>query len=299
MPAPLLTLQDKLALAITSAGSQRKLAAAMGISHQKLGRWLREGESGGIKQIPKDAKPLIDAAFNLHKEITRDQARVDQIPYFPQVPVYAYRPLLKTGKKGERLVAPHTEFIQQDLRMLYLAHAHHSGKFWGVSIRSVIDWYVYVTNQKRTTRDKYMMVGDRLIYIPTGEVIEQSIKPVNTKKEGFAPGTSMEDAIAGVEEKLAVQIDKATPEIIKRTTKKIATESEDFRRSTSIAKAINSIEEKLRGKHERNAVRFADEYLLQLLPEDYNENEQRIDRPSRATPAKKGRARKSYQNRKG
>lgn len=251
---PYLTPQDKLALALTSAGSQRKLAALLGVSHQRVGRWLREGQPGGVKQIPVEAERSINTAFSIHKEITRAQARADKIPYFPDVPVYSYRPFLRNGKKGERLVAPHTEFIQQDLRMLYLAYAHRSGKFWGVSIRSVIDWYVYVTDQKRTSRDNYMTAGGELVHVPTGEIIRQTVKPIYTR-------------------------------------------AEDFRRGSSIAKAIHSVEEKLHGKHERSAIHFADEYLLQLMPEDYDPNEKRFDKV--AAKAQTRRSRKSYKNRKG
>ena len=46
-----LTSQAKLALAITSAGSQRNLAKLLGVTHQKVGRWLREGEHATLHDL--------------------------------------------------------------------------------------------------------------------------------------------------------------------------------------------------------------------------------------------------------
>ena len=69
-----LTQQDKLALALTSAGSMRSLAKQLGITHQKVGRWLREGEPGGIKAIPAAASQAIGKVFTHHVKLAKEVA---------------------------------------------------------------------------------------------------------------------------------------------------------------------------------------------------------------------------------
>ena len=85
----MLSKQEKLALIMTSAGSMRNAASLIGITHQKLGRWLREGEQGGVSHIPDD--PAIDyainVAFSIHKDIARDQALSDGVPFNAKAPV--------------------------------------------------------------------------------------------------------------------------------------------------------------------------------------------------------------------
>ena len=119
------TLQEKLALILTSAGSQRVIANMTGASHQQIGRWLREGEeyridihgnhptnkNGTIKrygQIPDWAANAIDTAFNIHVDISREQAHIDRVPFNATMPVYVERKPLKTGFIGDRVISGNT-----------------------------------------------------------------------------------------------------------------------------------------------------------------------------------------------
>lgn len=93
-----LSLADKLALIYTSAGSQRQIAAAVGLSHQTVGRILLAASEGrSIAQYEKRADLMhnVNAAFELHRDLVRTVARQHQIPHSEAVPVYAERLALK------------------------------------------------------------------------------------------------------------------------------------------------------------------------------------------------------------
>lgn len=245
-----LTPQQKLALAMTSAGSQRRLAAAMGITHQKLGRWLRVGQQGGSKSIPDDAAPVINEVFKLHRSIAHDQAVVDDMPFEYDLPVFTYRPIMKygpgAGERGDRFAISHTEFIDEELRKSIFMDLHTSRRVHTASIRSVIDWYEYVTTRKTTGVDKYRPGRDgTLLYKQrdhtTGKtawvVIDDPRRPKYTTREDFSPGTNSDAAVDAIESKLSV----LSP----------------------------------------HAIKFADEFSGQLLPKGWRENEQRFDKKQR------------------
>ena len=153
----MLTLQDKLALMLTSAGSQRVLARSIGISHQKVGRWLREGlpatidpttgyliHSAGIRQIPKAFSDVIQAAFNHHITVSRLQAQFDNIPFNSKIPTFDYRGQLRKVDrdgnqiKGDRVFTSDTQFISPELRDKIFDFRQASGKYLAASIRSVV-----------------------------------------------------------------------------------------------------------------------------------------------------------------
>lgn len=104
-----LTLADKLALIYTSAGSQRKVAALTGLSHQQVGRILRaqsEGRSIAAYEKRTDIAAAIDVGFRIHSDVTRDVARQQGLPFDAAVPIYAARQPLKTRAvvQGERVI---------------------------------------------------------------------------------------------------------------------------------------------------------------------------------------------------
>lgn len=93
-----LSLADKIALIYTSAGSQRKVADAIGVSHQTVGRILLAASEGrSIAQYEKraDLMHYVDAAFDLHRDLVRTVARQHQIPYSESVPIYSERLALR------------------------------------------------------------------------------------------------------------------------------------------------------------------------------------------------------------
>lgn len=138
-----LTPQDKLALALTSAGSMRNLAALVGVSHQRIGRWLREGHPDGVKAIPREAHAAIDQAFAIHRDLAKQQARVDKLPFDRQAPVFMERKEMRNGQKGDRVFAEHTHFIRTGLRQEVIWNAQQSRQFMQVSIRSTVDMHRY------------------------------------------------------------------------------------------------------------------------------------------------------------
>jgi hypothetical protein len=93
-----LTLQDKLALSLTSAGSARKLAAAIGVSPRAMGRYLK-----GERDIPDELRGAINQTFSIHKTISLQQAEVLRIPMDAQAPVFVDRPLIQVEQRGFKL----------------------------------------------------------------------------------------------------------------------------------------------------------------------------------------------------
>jgi hypothetical protein len=164
-----LSVQDKLALMLTSAGSQRRLGDFIGVSHQRVGRWLREGQEGGTKRPPSDPAILdaINQAFAIHTEVSRDQARKDHLHFDAKAPVFAarlwkqktervrtpegetvYRPVVdRQGRPvmhpGDRVAIEHTHWLRDSLRTHLVTAAQKSGKYLHASIGSLVNLQVY------------------------------------------------------------------------------------------------------------------------------------------------------------
>lgn len=141
---------------MTLAGSQRRLAALIGVSHQKVGRWLTiggttpQGEPSRVKP-PTDPATLgaIAAAFDIHRTVTREQARIDGVPWNPRAPAAVYRPLMPDGRPGDRIAIKHSHWMTDATRREILRAAYQSRKFFGVSVRSVIQIAAYNRGIKR------------------------------------------------------------------------------------------------------------------------------------------------------
>jgi len=124
----------------------RSLASVVGVTHQKLGRWLREGEKGGVAQIPNDRATIaaINQAFDIHRDMALEQARIDDVPFDPVAPIYTYRPYLEeTGEQGERTFTHGTQFIRADTRGKIIEGVRESGRYYTVSARSHVDLDAY------------------------------------------------------------------------------------------------------------------------------------------------------------
>ena len=238
----------------------------MGISHQKLGRWLREGQpalldpetgylisSAGAKAIPKDATAAINHVFSLHKTLTRDQARADALPYNARIPAFTHRGVLRTGQPGERVFIENTEFIRPELRFDILVDLQKTNRFMQGSLRSTINIKRYfektaqdeITQFKRT-RTTAKKLGSQMLQSflsRNNRIIESDeLMPLFTRYESMMPG----------------------------------------RDPYSFAR---SIEKKMHQKHEAHALHLADEYLFQLLPQRRNEKPQE-SQPRRSAPRK-------------
>jgi hypothetical protein len=244
-----LTAQDKLALALTSAGSQRRLAAQLGITHQKLGRWLREGEAGGIKAIPTDifTRTAIDLVFADHRKAARARARKDQVPYNADVPAFMIRKPLSTGQMGDRVFVEHTEFIKRDVREQVFQGAVDSQRFYAGSVRSVVNLRSYfrgvaaeeirrrhrtdVSVSELTSHIQRDWIGDEKR--ERGRIIDPLRPfPLFTMREGLKIGSGDPTAVRGIERQLREKHEPATGQ------------------PGTVA---------------------ADEYLFQLIPADYEE----------------------------
>lgn len=172
-----LSLQDKVALIYTSAGSQRRVADLLGLSHQQVGRILKAGqpELGGYVANSRALKnpALIDAVefgFKLHKQLTKAQAKRDGIQYDPNVPIYARNIPHKDGKPGQRIGAEHTHWLRDELRKAWIVNAFNTRKYAAVSVQSVVSLYDYMEQARgRAYADR--MSGNP----PTGEAISNAI----------------------------------------------------------------------------------------------------------------------------
>jgi hypothetical protein len=187
-----LSLQDRIALIYTSAGSQRAVARQLGISHQKVGRILKTGQEGGYRPDSKALRdPIliaqIERGFIDHKRIVRETAKAQGLPYSAAVPVFYGRlprgvtrtevdrqtgeirrvPVIDpaTGRQqvelGDRAVAPHVHWLSDKLRGDWIRAVHKTQKFAGVSIASLVNLKLYfkraderMRGQKRTPEQR-------------------------------------------------------------------------------------------------------------------------------------------------
>lgn len=159
-----LTLADKLALIYTSAGSLRRLAAFTGLSRYRVTRLLKPQFLGGyapddpVRRNP-GLRAIIDTALSIHSDLCRQVARAHRLPALT-LPIYMERaPRTKfdpaTGERkiliddrgrpilGERVICPHTHWIDSNLRQQVIASLQQTAFFYQISVRSEIDLAVY------------------------------------------------------------------------------------------------------------------------------------------------------------
>jgi hypothetical protein len=175
-----LTVQDKLALMMTATSSQRELAAFIGISHQRVGRWLRFGYEGGAKRLPTDPETLdlIDTAFEMHTEVCKAQAKEDGLPFTRELPTFTHRLWRQkqvrhvdpeTGEitqrrvvdqdgnpvmvPGDRVSVGNTGWISNELRARVIAHNRDSGRYAFASVGSMVNLALYNKRANERFRD--------------------------------------------------------------------------------------------------------------------------------------------------
>ena len=256
-----LSNQDKLALALTSAGSMRNLAKLVGVTHQKIGRWLREGQPNGAKKIPADATAAINVAFAFHKDVTKQQAKVDRIPFDPQAPVFFERPTLRNGKPGERLAANNTQYIKRELRDQIFIALHKTTQVIGINVRSMINLRDYLGVKPTTSAEALASkfknaslrdtIGRKTLFGAFKDAEEKTpgsgfIAPVYTPYNQFG-------------------IDEETGKLV------------------NVYESLNNINKRLQERHSPNAAVFADQFLIQTYHGQY-ENQ---SKPKRQTAAQK------------
>lgn len=256
-----LTSQDKLALALTSAGSMRNLAKLVGVSHQKIGRWLREGQPNGAKTIPKDAAAAIYVAFEFHKDISQQQSKIDRTFYDPNAPVFFVRPAIRSGVPGERLAVNNTQYISQKLRDQIFKILQKTKQISNISVRSIIDLRSYLgaksTASAATLTDKFT---DRRVNA-NGEYKNEknqfTLLGSFKNREKEKPGSGF---IAPINTRMT-----------------------DFSVKADVQLSLNNINSILSSKHSPHAISLADQFLIQTLPGQY-ENQ---SKPKKQTAAQK------------
>lgn len=263
-----LSAQDKLALALTSAGSMRELARRLGITHQKVGRWLREGEAGGVKSIPGDlfTQAAIDTVFADHVETTRQRARVDRVPFNRAAPVYMERKPLATGEMGDRVFATQTQFIRAALRSDVMQGAHDSRKFYSASVRSIVNLRSYF--RSRAAEEIRQQKRSDYTVAQLARIIEENFKQ-DTKAEQNRT------------------IDAAKPFALYTQREGLLIGRKGDR------KTVRGIEKKLQEKHEpatgQPGTVLSDMYLFQLTPADYAPPSKRTTSSKRKSTTKRGK----------
>lgn len=142
---------------MTGAKSQRQLAKHVGVSHQRIGRWLsigRPDNDGNFSKVkpPVDAEILraIDNAFAGFTNYAGKQAALDKIPFNLKIPALATRMPFDDGKPGGRVLIKHTAFLSDALRHRVIAHAVTSKKYVGINLRSTVKLRDYLHRRDPT-----------------------------------------------------------------------------------------------------------------------------------------------------
>lgn len=222
-----LTLQDKLALALTSWGSAAAMAAAAGVSPRTMKRWLNEGQEFGVKSIPLAATAAIDTLFQVHKDVTKWQARADGIPWSQWRPIFLERKMLRDGRPGDRVVGEHTQYIRRELRMQIMADQQRSQRYMAASVRSVIDLSRYFRLDAEGNVKRQYSFGrtpaqnashDLRAFIAKekrerGRIIDKTEPfPLFTRYENISPQRDIDDmrGVIGIEKQMRSKHEPAT-----------------------------------------------------------------------------------------
>lgn len=246
--------QDRLALALTSYGSVSALANDLGVSARTAGRWLREGQEGGVREIPPYARRAIDVVFQVHRQVSRAQALAQGIPYNMERPVFMERRPLSTGELGDRVFVDRTEHIRPDLRMRVMYDQQLTRQYVSASVASEVNLRDYM--RAAVLRDAQL--GRRVM---RGSMEDKVTRAV----EGF---------VAREREKTGREVGVIADEMF---VQRMHTQYENisYVRRADDVRGVEGIEKQLRRKMEPAVgsigTVLADQYLFQLLPEAYHE----------------------------
>lgn len=204
-----LTLREKIALIYTSAGSQRNVAALVGISHQKIGRILKAGFEGGY---PLNSRALrdpglaeaVNVAFGIHTDIARQQARVDGIPFTAALPVFYARMPKLDGTPGDRIAATHTHWLPDRLRNAWIGWIQKTRKFYAMSVQSIINLEFYNNRAEKAFRGVKRTETQKLFRKEFTAMKKAGVThmPVNTPYTPLDIAFPLSDVIADLDDKL-------------------------------------------------------------------------------------------------
>lgn len=253
-----LSIADKLALMLTSAGSQRRLAAYIGASHQQVGRWVKGArvneETGNVTNEPRDAliRANIENAFKQYRTAVYAQSRHDRIAYAKDAPVNFYR---LPGAPGLRVVAENTGALRQEVFDTAIRQHVESGQYYEISVRSIVNLQAYFDRGE----EKYKAQRDR-----GGEVAER-----------------MKIHRASLEKRLNDGKNLLPIWTRRENTMNVSTET-----------TLSHLHKKLREKHEPATslpgTVFADQIMLTQLPPNYVQSPaKRTKKKSQVTASRK------------
>ena len=287
-----LSLRDKIALIYSSAGSQRSVAALVGVSHQKIGRILHAPEHGGYSpesRVLTDPGLIaaVNQAFAIHKDVTREQARIDALPYDPKVPIFAARMEFQEGPRagipGDRVEAQHLHWVSDSLKSQWLADMHASKKYAAVSIGSIVDLRAdEIISGSSDEQRKAMAASIAKKLIAENDLSQRELNKIRgyIQTENYF---SMLRYVIGLE--------------LTTYRGRLQTAYTDFDYKTPISWAFRDINTKLREKHQPAAsepgTTLADRILFQIDTRQGRDNAFRsrhpIPKPAHARKAKPGK----------
>lgn len=214
-----LSLADKLALIYTSAGSQRNIAALVGVSHQKIGRILRAGQDGGY---PANSRVLtdpgliaaVDQAYAMHADTAKAQARADGLPFSSEIPIFYQRLPLMNGAPGDRVGAMHTHWLPDRIRNAWVSRVQQSGKFYALSVQSIVNLQIYNNRGDKASQHRARTPLQKLYRKEFKAMLQSGIKrgSVNTPYTPLDKSFPLSDVIADITRKIREKHEPAADE---------------------------------------------------------------------------------------
>jgi len=179
------TTRDKLALIYTAAGSMRRLASFVGVTHQRVSRVLH-GQMGkaGLASIA----PFVDAVFSIYVSVAEQQAKVDGLPFDPKQPVFYRRLIRDDGVPGDRVGAEHTHWLSDKQRDDWVLAIKRTGRFYALSVESIVNLVAYFKGgevfyrgrrDETRIRNKLSVLRKMMKQTPEGSALyERAIKEI-------------------------------------------------------------------------------------------------------------------------
>jgi len=201
---------EKLALIYTSAGSLRSVASFTGLSRYMVTKILREGYEPKAPAV----RAAIQTAFEIYKDVTQAQARVDGLPYTASIPVFVQRMPFKDGTPGDRVAALHTHYLSDRQRNQFIAAAHASGMYYAASVQSIVNLVVYNKRAEEHHKKARQPVRDKLRTQYRnkiqGDIRQQIVQgPIYTQYTPLAPTIPIEYLLQDIQNKLEAKHDPA------------------------------------------------------------------------------------------
>lgn len=207
-----LSIGDKLALIYTGAGSQRQVAAYVGMSHQQVGRVLHRnllGESTKYYEANTDISSRIESAYLSYVQAAKLEARRENIPFSAQIPVFSKRIQRQDKTYADRTAARHTHWLTDRLRNFWIATQQQTGKFYAVTVRSIVNLSVYRNNARKRIAASREPQTESALYnkLHFEYKLKEGVKqaPIFTQLTAMNPRLPSDMVLADINNKLQVR----------------------------------------------------------------------------------------------